>query len=489
MLQPNFNPITSTKKVFHEVKVNAESPIKAEDEIKKPVSVKADVFVTSLEKGEAETLVKAQVAFGFVYLAEEGYKKAESNVEITAKIPLQDPIVNVSVEDARVIFYENGYTAKASVTVRGIADANKNYSALSGGEDIYIKEGQLVFDSATGKSTDTLTVEDEFEVGYAVSEVLMHRESVTLKEITSGISAVNFEGEVNLALSLLPFSENSDILKEVRKIPFRFEMENVGALPTMRACGAAEIKKVAVKVVADEAKAKSVVTVEIVLGFTGEAMDETAVSIAEDAYSVSHFLLLKRETVDYRKFIGQNTYGERLSEATDTKTLDGGRLITALGERINVFSAVSDKGRIKITGTVSSDVIFKNADNGTTVQKAEAPFDIDCEVTGEAVIGRVYLTDFNVREQNGNVEFDFAINCEYALYEDLKANIVTEVTESGEREQNGSAITVYLPSGGDELWDVAKTLGESEENIVKYNPDLTFPLRAEDRVIIYRQKQ
>ncbi len=488
MLQPNFNSLTCVKKVSHDVKVNAEALIKADEEIKKPVSIKAEVFVTAIEKGEAETLVKGQVVFEFVYLAEDGYKKIETNTEISAKIPLSDPVISVSAEDVRITNSENGYLARANAIIKGVSDASKTYGALAGGDDLFIREFTREFDVGTGMSSDTLTVEDEFEVGYAVAEVLMHRESVELKEVVGGISAVIFDGEVNIALSLLPFSENSDILKEKRTVPFRFEMENVGALPTMRAYGETQIKKVAVKVVADEGKGKSTITIELVLGFTGEAVDETSVTMVEDAYSATHALSIKRDNIEYQRFVGQYTYGEKISGTTDAEAIEGGRLITALGERLNVYSAATENGRLRASGTVVADVIFRNADNGTTVVKAETPFDIDTEVTGEAAIGKIALTDFNVKLRNGGIEFDFAIAIDYRLYENMKTVIISEVAEGEEREVNESAITVYIPTDNDELWDVAKTLGESEENILKYNPELTFPLKAEDRVIIYRQK-
>ena len=66
--------------------------------------------------------------------------------------------------------------------------------------------------------------------------------------------------------------------------------------------------------------------------------------------------------------------------------------------------------------------------------------------------------------------------------------MVLEIEEKGERNRLGSAISVFVATRGDDLWDVAKRLGSDEEEILKYNSDLTFPLDGDERVILYRQK-
>ena len=37
------------------------------------------------------------------------------------------------------------------------------------------------------------------------------------------------------------------------------------------------------------------------------------------------------------------------------------------------------------------------------------------------------------------------------------------------------------------MWDICKTLGVSEEDILKTNKDLQFPLTQGERIIIYRE--
>ena len=58
----------------------------------------------------------------------------------------------------------------------------------------------------------------------------------------------------------------------------------------------------------------------------------------------------------------------------------------------------------------------------------------------------------------------------------------------GIRKADECAISVFVPKKGDELWDISKQLRVSEEEIMKCNENLEFPLRGDERIIIYRQK-
>ena len=47
---------------------------------------------------------------------------------------------------------------------------------------------------------------------------------------------------------------------------------------------------------------------------------------------------------------------------------------------------------------------------------------------------------------------------------------------------------MFIPAAGDELWDVSKRLACTEDEVTRLNPDLEFPLKGDERIIIYRQK-
>ncbi len=54
--------------------------------------------------------------------------------------------------------------------------------------------------------------------------------------------------------------------------------------------------------------------------------------------------------------------------------------------------------------------------------------------------------------------------------------------------QTDSAISVYLPKKGDTLWKIAKQLRQPPELIQQSNAHLNFPLKGQERIVVYRKK-
>ena len=53
--------------------------------------------------------------------------------------------------------------------------------------------------------------------------------------------------------------------------------------------------------------------------------------------------------------------------------------------------------------------------------------------------------------------------------------------------QSNSAVSVYALREGEGLWDVAKRLHRDVEELKKSNPQLEFPVKAGERIFVYRQ--
>ena len=74
------------------------------------------------------------------------------------------------------------------------------------------------------------------------------------------------------------------------------------------------------------------------------------------------------------------------------------------------------------------------------------------------------------------------------LCEELLAEEYQQMYEEGEEiEKNNCAMSVYLPSKGESIWQIAKTLGMSIESIMQQNADLGDTMKGDERIVIYRE--
>ena len=95
----------------------------------------------------------------------------------------------------------------------------------------------------------------------------------------------------------------------------------------------------------------------------------------------------------------------------------------------------------------------------------------------------------SVRQKKaGEAEADATLKVTVKYYQKAEGKYLSEVKVLGEREQNDCAISIYLPTAGDDLWTTAKRLGREPEKLQKSNPELKFPLKGDERIFVYRQK-
>ncbi len=488
MIKPEYGKVFGSEQTFYEVKLSSESSVPTKEDVKKPISLSATAFIVGTENKETTTTAKIKVAYCFIYLAEDGFKKADFTNELTAEIPFAGASVKVCCEDARAVSSQDGYVAKCAVKVSAVGMKRTETDALSGGENLLVRERTEEFDSSSGLTYDTFVITDEFDVSYGIKEVLCYGATACVKSITSGVSCIIFEGEVVLLLKTLPFSDNNDILKEKRCIPFRFELENAGSLPDMRAKGDCEPVRVSFKVFTDEAKGKSTVNAEVTLAFSGESVETTAVSVADDVYSVTSDIEITKCEIPVTLFAGQSSVSENISGTASGEVPEGGKIITSFGERITVLGTTKNKNGVTVNGIVRADVVFRNADNGTSSVNCEMPYSFDITSEGEVTCLKVDLSDFDVCLKDGSVFFNCTVKAVYKSIIVKKITVIDSVNETGIRKTENSAISVYVPQCGDTLWDISKQLRVSGDEILRCNEGLEFPLKGDERIVIYRQK-
>ena len=68
---------------------------------------------------------------------------------------------------------------------------------------------------------------------------------------------------------------------------------------------------------------------------------------------------------------------------------------------------------------------------------------------------------------------------------ETEVEVVTKIDEIRTLPQNDSAIEIYFAKTGDTIWDIAKELKVTEEQLLNQNPDLVSPLEKDEKVVLY----
>ncbi|MBQ8726007.1 MAG: DUF3794 domain-containing protein [Clostridia bacterium] len=486
MIQPKYGAIPCAKLLKNEVKVRVEAPFTDLKEVKKPISVFAKSFLISKESKSGSVIAKAKVVFTLVYLSDDGYKKSVCEVDATSEIPLENAVISVKTTDVKLVI-NGGYIGVANVVFIGEGRAISQNNLLFGGENLICRRIEKDVDIYYNEKKGQQVVTDEFDLDFTVGEVLSYTADAHVLSVYAGLGRIICEGEVFLSVKALPFSENNDIVNEKRIIPYRYELEDGDALPDMRCYAQADVVATNVRIYADEDKQKSSVSVDVTLSFTGSAVGSAPYSLVSDAYSKDSECELSVEKIQVLRFKEQKFFTEKIV-VQGSPALEGGKILSVLGETVNVFGVKSQGEIHSVEGTVKADVIFKNEDNGIISVPCEAPFFIDFSADGVISSVSVAKGDFFARVKGGEVEIECHLKVYYKVYAIDEISAVKEICEIGERKNLGGAISVCIARRGDEIWDVAKRLGTDEDEILKFNPDIVAPMTGEERIIVYRQK-
>lgn len=357
--------------------------------------------------------------------------------------------------------------------------AQRNYVTDLEGAVCRREEGKLY--TAINFSGES-EVEDDFDC--VAADVLVPAADVLVTDCTARAGVVEISGEIYL--SLLAVRDGSPVCLD-RTVPFKSELSCDEAVLARRAFCRAELKEISVNCRVNEEKGKCDVNVNATLGFAGYFYEEEPATFVTDAFSPENEL-----TLTYGEEIANlNTdikvYSERVSGLAAAKAkLDYTCAFLAAALPRAEFSR-SEGG---IEGSVTATLLYEQ---GGEVRSTEVnlPFSVnlaglskDCDRITVAVCG------MSLRQRaEGECEAEAALRISAADGERAKVRYLTDAAEGDPRSKSVSAISVYIPSAGDGLWETAKRLCERPEDIQRGNPELKFPLTGKERILIYRPKQ
>jgi len=146
-----------------------------------------------------------------------------------------------------------------------------------------------------------------------------------------------------------------------------------------------------------------------------------------------------------------------------------------------------------VTGVVSAVGYFADGESKAFTRKIETPFESTLDM-GDAIDGKEY--EIIVKAEFGTarlinateVELDVELNATVYSVEKATITCISETASLGEKQENPHAISVYIPMENEELWSLSKRLNVCPETLVATNPELTFPLTGNERIVIYRQR-
>ena len=364
---------------------------------------------------------------------------------------------------------------------------------------------------------------DEFETDY-FTDVLVHGETIYVKNVSCENGTAKAEGEIALNVCVLK-GDDAPASYE-RLIPFSVETpapyfcdenwqrenssgaerneteDNGGGKDGTNGVEAkisarATLKSANLSVETSEEKNKSTVRAQLAFSVQITQFTPEKIDFCTDAFSTKQQVLLRTEQKTYRRLKGIKTYVKKaegiaaLNAPIDYTT----SFLAAALPKAEIEVKPAGENAIEIEGAASARVILTDKD-GVRSADMTLPFLFnetcdasllsgETEFEAEAIACGISLK----QKKEGEAEAEATIKITVSFYETVSVSYVASAEEGEEYGEETGAMSIFLPRCGDGLWETAKALRKTPEELQRSNPDLTFPLKEKERILIYNRKQ
>ena len=463
-----------------------------EEEAKEVLSVEAVAYLSQAECLTREIKYSGKVIFTVIYKSEGAIKKCENAVEYSYRFACEQalggmPVMGfVRAENAQINALNGIVTVSCVINFEG--QLNKVYEEqyFSNDSSLFIKKKSVNSIKEICCVDKVFSIEDEFDFTTTVSEVLSHSEKAYLNSIKAGVGAVIADGEIESTIVALPLTEKEDFEVLTKKVPFRIECPCDDTLPEKDVLGFVNVVNSNLKVYVDEGKNKSTISIIVDVCLQARVLESVEHLTIEDAYSLKNHLVLEKSSQKTCNFLGFRCVEQSFKSEVLNKDDKNARLLCIFNDKIEQIDYSLKNSLLEVNGVLSVTVLTKE-EEVIKSQKALVPFEFSTKIEGDKVeLIKCTLCNFSYKDGNPYV-IEYTVKTSFGEFDECSSSVIVKVEEGALKKINNSAISVYIPSCGDSLWDVAKELGVDEQTILKTNENLQFPLCGDERIVIYRE--
>ena len=464
--------------------------ISVKTDIAQVLSVGVESAINSYEASRGEVSFYGKTNIKFLYSDGTSVLSAGYNADFTASMASDildtDSKLTFDVVTVETKVDTNANTATLTILLEITAYAYVSDSApyCADGEDVYTRrDGIEVLESAEIFNIP-LVIDEELNASRNINTVLLAESALCVTDSTllNGILRVSGDASVRLT-----YVSEGKIVTDT--LPFTFDRElDASGIPDgsqIKLCLTPKNTKVRLDI--SEEELNTALTVEIAANARVEALRIGAIDIVSDAYGAGCDFLFEKKSVTTTLPCGSTVCKRRVSHSLP---LEGGKNVaTAVNVGAVVTKCESLERRAMVEGVVYATVLY-STEAGTESAQLELPFaesvDVDYLMPQCQCHANVAVTNFAVREQGGlQADADLCITIDSER--DVTYSVIVSAEEKPFDKTQLPAIEVCLAHKGETLWQLAKGLHMSEEDLIAINPEITNPLEQDARIVVFNK--
>lgn len=454
------------------------------------LSVGVESAINSYEASRGEVSFYGKTNIKFLYSDGTAILSAGYNADFTASMSndLLDTdsklTFDVVTADTKVDVSANTATLTILLEITAYAYVSESTPYLCGGDDVYCNSQSIEVLQAAETVNLPIVIDEELNASRNITTVLLAESNICVTDCIMLDNVLRVSGETSVRLTYL--SEGNLVTDT---LPFTFERElDASSILTDSQIKLTLIpKNTKVRLDISEDEINTVFTVEITANARVEATRIGLLEVVNDAYGANCDFAFER-----RSMTTTLPCGSTVVKRTTTSSLpleSGKTVLTAVNVGAVVTKCQSLERAAQIEGVVYATALYAT-DVGTESAQLELPFseivDVDYLMPQCQSYARAVVTSFDVSDHGG-----LTAQTELCLCIDSERNVTHSVIIAAEEKPFDKtelpAIEVCLAHKGETLWQLAKGLHMSEDDLLAVNPEITNPLEQDARIVVFNK--
>lgn len=384
--------------------------------------------------------------------------------------------------------------AIVEVSIDGIFNDSINALTAVTGDHAYTSMEQSNFFHFLGVMSDKYEFANDIEINEGISKVLSVTPSVSLEKVTLNNDFAMVSGNVFVDMCYLTNEEAPKARSYTTNLDFSFEIAFSGLNTSSYVQSDIFINSSDIRVTSNLDLDKAVINLVLPITYNGYVFEPHILDLVADVYSTTNELnitsssvtsLLPRETL---------TTMDKINGSVMIEDSFVDEILGNCCNYVTVTSSFVEDDFVVVEGIASTTVLYFNKEENTKNSIiVEIPF--STRLKGENVeegyvpIVSCVVSDILTKCKRGQEIEVFAKLYIYAnTYTNATSAVISNITVGEEIAPSPCALKIYIVKEGESLWDVAKELNTSVDNILVQNPNLVLPLQGGERIYIYYQR-
>ena len=363
---------------------------------------------------------------------------------------------------------------KLSVPLRVTRKTETQVLGAAQNDSIQMLSQSTLISSLTGIAEKTISLSDVFEIpagSQDIAAVTSAKAYVTVTDIKQISGKVMIRGEFYLDIAYITQGEAQAIAHIKHNLPVNQIIETQGVTENSVCDTDVRVLGVDVQVRAKTDNTMRLIDLSAVLGVNVRAYETQEISVVTDAYCTTCVTQPQYSNARFTLRTGRIDDVYVMREQLDVSSVHVADVsdISCTPDAVNI---AFENGRARIDGSLKVKALVTDTQAQTVSIERTADFYCDYPVdatldsnTGECTVAVAACDSIIISPEKLEIRAELLVHLTtFGLTEE---RIVTDIAVTGERESRavGAAVTVYFPSEGERLWDIAKRYNTTVEAI------------------------